>query len=178
MKKTSFAILFVATILLSAFAIINTVNWQIKDGYSLKFEGSHVDGKFEKVSGDIAFDEANLSASHFLVKVDVASIATGNWLKNIHAKNESWFNADKYPGINFTSAKISKTAQGYSVEGTLDMHGTKKLVTIPFTFLNNTFRGSFSVNRLDYGIGTMEGMSKKVSNEIKIDISVPVVAKK
>ncbi|HAD11476.1 MAG TPA: hypothetical protein DCF33_03460 [Saprospirales bacterium] len=53
----------------------------------------------------------------------------------------------------------------------------KKVVTIPFTFSNNTFVGSFSVNRMDYGIGSMEGMSKKVSNEIKIDLSVPVSKK-
>ena len=47
------------------------------------------------------------------------------------------------------------------------MHGIKKQVNIPFVFLNNVFKGSFSVNRIDYGVGTLEGMSKKVSNAIK-----------
>lgn len=31
---------------------------------------------------------------------------------------------------------------------------------------------------MDFKIGTMEGMSKKVSNEIKIDFSVPVTKNK
>ena len=57
------------------------------------------------------------------------------------------------------------------------MHGVSKEIAIPFTFLNAVFKGIFSVNRMDYKIGTMEGMSKKVSNEIKLDISIPVVKK-
>ena len=57
------------------------------------------------------------------------------------------------------------------------MHGVKKQISIPFTFSNNIFKGVFSVNRIDYGIGTLEGMSKKVSNAIKLEFSVPVVKK-
>ena len=95
-------------------------------------------------------------------------------MKNKHARSDKWFDAKQFPTIQFASDNFSKTANGYAVEGTLDLHGVKKKVTIPFTFTNNTFKGSFAVNRLDYGVGTMEGMSKKVSNEIKLDISVPV----
>jgi polyisoprenoid-binding protein YceI len=57
------------------------------------------------------------------------------------------------------------------------MHGTKKEITIPFTFRDNKFTGSFTVNRMDYGVGSMEGMSKKVSNEIRLEIFVPVTKK-
>ncbi|MDP5139092.1 MAG: YceI family protein, partial [Spirosomaceae bacterium] len=118
--------------------------------------------------------ENDLANSKFAVSLDVASINTGNGMKNKHAKSDKWFDAEKYPKITFTSNKFTKTAAGYSVEGTLDLHGVKKPVSIPFTFANNTFKGSLKVNRMDYGVGTMEGMSKKVSNEIVVDISVPV----
>ena len=177
MKNKNTIYLIIATCLLCSFGIINVINWQIKDGYAIKFSGSSASGKFEKVKGTISFDENDLSSSHFSVDVEVNSIATGNWLKNSHAKGEKWFNADKYPIINFTSSKFLKTSQGYSVYGILDMHGIKKPITIPFTFSNNTFNGSCTIKRIDYGIGTMEGMSKKVSNDIKIDISVPVSKK-
>jgi polyisoprenoid-binding protein YceI len=57
------------------------------------------------------------------------------------------------------------------------MHGVKKQISIPFTFISNTFKGTFKVNRMDYGIGSMEGMSKKVSDDIVLEISVPVTKK-
>ena len=43
-----------------------------------------------------------------------------------------------------------------------------------FQFEKSTFISRFSVNRLDYQVGTMKGMMKKVSNEIKLDFSIPV----
>lgn len=175
--KTSFIFLLAAIVVLSAFTIKTAINWQIKDGYSVRFSGTAVEGVFEKMSGEIAFDANNLASSKLSVNLDVASISTGNWLKNRHAKGENWFDAEKFPTINFTSSSFSKSANGFVVNGFLVMHGVKKPVSIPFTFTNDTFKGSFSVNRIDYGVGTMEGMSKKVSNAIKLDISVPVAKK-
>ncbi len=177
MKKFVFPALTALTLLATAFTTFNATQWQINDGYAIKFSGEDANGKFEKFSGDIVFDEKNLDASRFNVSVDVNSITTGNGMKNKHAKSDKWFDAKQFPTIQFTSAKFTKTASGYQVEGTLSMHGVKKTVSIPFTFANNTFTGSFSVLRLDYGVGTMEGMSKKVGNEIKLDISVPVSKK-
>ena len=98
-------------------------------------------------------------------------------MKNKIAKSDNWFDADKYPSINFISSKFSKSTNGYLVEGTIEMHGIKKQIVIPFTFSSNVFKGNFSVNRTDFGVGTMEGMSKKVSNEIALEISVPVTKK-
>lgn len=177
MKQFGFAILVGATILLSAFTIIESINWEISDGYSIKFKGTDAEGIFKSMKGDISFNENELAASKFSVSIDVASINTGNGMKNKHAKSDKWFDAETYPSIVFTSNKFTKSKTGYKVEGTLEMHGTKKEVSIPFTFASNTFKGKFSVNRMDYGIGTMKGMSKKVSNEIELEISIPVSKK-
>jgi len=37
----------------------------------------------------------------------VASINTGNGMKNTHAKSEKWVDAEKYPTITFNSGSIS-----------------------------------------------------------------------
>lgn len=177
MKQLSFAVLVGATMLLSAFTTIKSIEWQITEGYFIKFKGTDAEGIFKTMAGDISFDENDLSSSKFSVTVDVSSINTGNGMKNKHAKSDKWFDATKYPSITFISSKISKSTEGYQVEGTLEMHGVKKQISIPFTFGSNSFKGSFNVNRMDFGVGTMEGMSKKVSNEIALDISVPVTKK-
>ncbi|MFM2267854.1 MAG: hypothetical protein RL757_1295 [Bacteroidota bacterium] len=177
MKKAVFPVLVATTLVAAAFTTFNAVNWQIANGFAVKFSGKGVDGSFSKMTGDLVFDENNVSASKFSVSIDVGSITTGNGIKNKHAKGQKWFDAKQFPAIGFSSSKFSKTSGGYAVEGTLDLHGMKKTITIPFVFAGNTFKGAFSVNRLDYGVGTMEGMSKSVSNEIKLDISIPVIKK-
>jgi polyisoprenoid-binding protein YceI len=165
---------FIILVACTAFTAANSNNWKVTEGYSIKFTSKDPSGVFTKFKGDIAFDENNLNASKFDVAVDASSINTGNGMKNKKAKGEKFFDVENYPEIKFVSNKFSKTATGYEVRGTLDMHGVKKEVTIPFTFVNNTFTGSFVVNRLDYNIGPEKGMAGHAGKELTIDISVPV----
>jgi|TARA_R110000737_G_scaffold352891_1_gene400898 polyisoprenoid-binding protein YceI len=177
MKNIQHLFLAASITLLSAFTISESIDWKISSNHSIKFSGTDAEGIFKTMSGDVAFDEANLSASKFDFKIDVKSINTGNGMKNKHAVSDKWFDADKFPNIEFKSKSFTKSKTGYTVTGSLKMHGIEKSVTIPFTFSSNTFKAKFSVNRLDYKIGTMEGMMKKVSNEIKLDVSIPVTKK-
>lgn len=174
MKKYLFPVTIIATLLTSGFTTISNSNWKIAENYSIKFISEHPSGVFTALKGDIVFDENNLSSSKFNVEVDAATINTGNGMRNKHAKSDKWFDVKQYPSIKFSSSSISKSTTGYTVTGTLDMHGVQKTISIPFTFANNTFNGSFNVNRLDYKIGTTEGMSAKASTAIKIELSVPV----
>jgi len=177
MKKMKLIIPILSMILLSAFTVHQSIQWQISDDYSIKFSGTDAEGVFKTFSGDVQFDTADLAKSNCTLKVDVNSINTGNGMKNKHATSDKWFDAEQYPSIEFQSTKFSKTDEGYKVSGKLKMHGVEKEVTIPFSFKNDVFVSNFSVNRLDYGVGTMKGSSKKVSNEIKLDISIPVTKK-
>ena len=161
-------------ILLSSFMIQQSITWGISEGYSIKFSGTDAEGIFKTISGDIQFDEQNLVSSKCMLKIDVNSINTGNGTKNKHAKSDKWFDADTYPTIEFSSNSFAKTEKGYSVTGKMKIHGVEKELTIPFTFSENVFKSKFSVNRLDYNVGTMNGLMKKVSNEIKLEISIPV----
>jgi polyisoprenoid-binding protein YceI len=174
MKKLIFPIAIGATLFFSAFTTITSMNWKIADGYSVKFTSNDPSGAFTSLKGDIVFDASNLAAAKANLVIDVASINTGNGMKNTKAKNETWFNADKYPTIKFTSSKFAKTATGFEVTGTMEIRDVKKEVTIPFTFVNKTFAASFMINRIDYNVGDDKGMNAHASNDLKIDVSVPV----
>lgn len=174
MKKYTYVVLAGLILVLSAFTTVESTSWSISDGYAVNFEGTDAVGVFAKMSGDVQWDEADLASSSCALKIDVSSINTGNGMKNKHAKSDKWFDAETHPYIEFNSSKFSKTADGYEATGILKMHAIDKEVTIPFAFSDNTFKAVFSVNRLDYEIGTMKGMMKKVSNEIKLDVSIPV----
>lgn len=167
-----------AFVLVAAFAFAAVQNWQLTDKYSITFSSADVSGIFKKMSGTIAFDEKALAQSKFDIAVEVGSINTGNGLQNKHAKGEEWFDAEKFPLIKFTSATIAKSGAGYAATGTLEVKGTKKQITIPFTFkpagAGAEFAAIFNVNRNDFKVGKPGG---EVADVIKIEISAPVVKK-
>jgi polyisoprenoid-binding protein YceI len=172
MKKSMYPLAAIIIMLGSAFTFIQSQDWKIADNYSIKFEGGDPSGEFKGLKGTISFDPANLATSKFNVSIDVASINTGNGMKNTHAKSAKWFDAEKYPTINFTSSEITKSATGFEAKGTLEMHGVKKEIMVPFTFTNNVFAGAIEVNRLDYNVNTEEPAHG--SAKFKVDITVPV----
>ncbi len=160
--------------LVSVFAYTIITSWKIKPGYNISFESDDASGNFEKFSGKISFDPKSLKKSSFNVTIEVASISTGNWLQDKHAKSDDWFDAKKYPLITFKSIKVLKTKSGYFAEGPLTIRGIKKTIKIPFTFKANgktgLFESVFNVNRMDFKIGK-EG---EVKDLIKIKLKVPV----
>lgn len=174
MKTVNYLIISGAIILLSAFTISTSVNWKIANNHSIKFSGTEVEGIFKDLKGSVQFDAANLETSKVSFAVAVNSINTGNGMKNKHAVGKKWFNASEYPTIKFESANFAKTTNGFMAKGNMSIHGVTKEMSIPFTFENGLFKSKFSVNRMDFKIGTMKGMSKKVSNAIELNVTIPV----
>jgi polyisoprenoid-binding protein YceI len=172
MKKAIFPALALILVFASSFTILFSQEWKVSDNYSIKFDGGDPSGTFGGLKASINFDPNDLSTSKFDATIDVSTINTGNGMKNTHAKSEKWFDAAKYPTIQFTSSAITKTATGYEAQGTLSMHGVQKTISIPFTFENNIFKASFAVNRLDYNINTAE--PDHGGSTFKVDIEVPV----
>jgi polyisoprenoid-binding protein YceI len=172
MKKIIYPLAAAIMLFASAFTFIHSQDWKIADTASVKFDGGDPSGEFSGMKGTIQFDDKDLASSKFDVTIDVASINTGNGMKNTHAKSEKWFDAEKYPVIKFTSSSIVATASGYEANGTLDIHGVQKPVTIPFTFTGNVFTGNIEVNRLDYNINTAE--PEHGAKTFKVLITAPV----
>lgn len=175
MKNSKYILLAGAIMLLSAFTIHNSIDFKVADGHNIKFSGTDVEGIFKTLTGTVKYDQDNLSASTCSFEIEVNSINTGNGTKNKHAISKKWFDAEKHPKIKFQSIKFLSTGNANLVTGTMEIHGIKKQISIPYTYSNNTFKAQFSVNRLDFKVGTMDGMSKKVSNEIKLDVTIPVI---
>lgn len=173
MKKHFYFIVALLILLTSAFTAFRPSALKISDDYSIKFDGGDPAGEFRGLRGTINFDPANLSSSKFDVTVDVATINTGNGMKNTHAKSAMWLDAEKYPVIRFTSESIVKTPEGYETKGKLSLHGVEREITLPFTFENNVFDGAFVVNRLDYNINTEE--PNHGARVLKVSIKVPVI---
>ena len=128
-----------------------------------------VEGNFTGMEGTINFDSGNLESSTFSVCINASTVDTDNESRDEHLRNPDFFEVETYPEICFTSTSIRSKAGSYVAEGTLTMHGESKRVSIPFTFLNNTFTGQFEVNRFDYKIGE-DTNTFSVGEDISIEI--------
>ncbi|GAB5550621.1 MAG: hypothetical protein Sapg2KO_02120 [Saprospiraceae bacterium] len=132
-----------------------------------------VKGTLKDFSGSINFDEKDLSNSSFETSLAVSTINTGTPKRDEHLKSADFFAADTYPEISFRSTAIENIGGKYQATGQLTIQDLSKEVIIPFDFKNGTFKGAFSLNRLDYNLGK-KFPTFFIGNNIEIAITCKV----
>lgn len=179
MKKVIYPILAAVILISSAFVTATSATeYKLKTGSKIAFKSKDPNGEFKTVKGTIKFDEEDLAGSKFDLTFEVESISTGNGMQNKKALTEEWFNAAKYPNIKFTSTKIEKSGNDYSVTGNLSMKGATKAYKVPLKVAKSgadlTFSGTFNVKRSDFKVGKS---SDAVPDIMSINYSIPVSKK-
>lgn len=172
-KKISIVIaLFSALFMPFAQAQSGTVADNSTITYRVKSLAGPVNGSVSGLKGKITFDPANLQSSSIDVSVDPATIKSGLSLRDKDLKNEAvWFDVVKYPAATFKSTSVTKTATGYLADGTITLKGKDHKIQVAFTQSNDTYTGSFKINRLDYGIGKSSGL---VKDDVEITFNITV----
>ena len=158
------------------------------DHTSLVFAVSHSGlsytyGRFNKCSGQITIGEQEKDQSFFFA-IDAKSIDTNNRLRDDHLKGPDFFDVQAFPKIEFRSVKLSNDGDDFTTEGTLEMHGVKKDITIQMTKIGigrgprgktrAGFFSKFSVKRSDFGIKSLPTI---IGNEIAITLSFEGILK-
>jgi len=178
MKNTGYLVLAFLLLGLSAFTFYYSDELKISKEYEIVFTSEDVSGNFKTLKGTVVFDEAHPESSSLNLIVDVNSINTGNNLKNKHARDANWFDAEKYPEITFVSRSIERKENAYSAKGTLSMHGVSKEVAIPFSFVKTdkggVFKADFEVDRTHFNVGKPDN---KVSTVMLLKVALPVLNK-
>ena len=178
MKKLIYPFLAALILLTSATLAISVREYKVADGFSIAFDSKDPSGIFQKLTGTVKFDENDLENSVFNFSIDVASISTGNGMKNKKAMTEEWFDQAKYPNIKFQSSKVEKTEKGYYIHGKLNLKGVERFRKIPAEIKSTSdglkVSGVFWVERTHYKIGKPGGA---VPEKLKITYSIPLSKK-
>ena len=161
------------------FLLTETSTWKIKSSaitFKIKNAGLNVDGAFTGLEADIKFNPLKPEEALIKAVVNSKSLNTGNNMRDGHLRKPEYFDADKFPKILLQSTKIEKTGPvTFKGSFNLTMKGITKEVIIPFTFMKipekTELKGSFSINRRDFGIG---GKSISMSDNVTIGLSVIV----
>jgi polyisoprenoid-binding protein YceI len=115
--------------------VIPTGTWQVdpdhtRVGFVVKHLGiDTIRGQFTEFEGALEVDD-DMSRASAGGSVSAASIFTNQPRRDEHLRSPDFFDAARYPAINFTSTLIETNADGsFNITGELTMHGvTRELV--------------------------------------------------
>lgn len=141
-------------------------------------------GRFDQISGELLFDEADPSKSSVKVVVTADSVNTGNAKRDQHVKSPDFFDAKQFPELTFQSTEVSRDGGMWKVKGTLDFHGVKKEVAVEFEKTGEGegrggakligFHGTFSIRRSAFGMDFMMG---GLGDQVDLTVSLEAAAK-
>lgn len=161
-RKTILYIFFILSTL-SHYNETKAQNWKpVSTAITFKIKhslGATAEGSFKGFAGSINFDPINLASASIKATIEAKTLNTGINLRDNVIRNDDYFDVEKYPRISMVSTKIEKTIKENEFIGyfNLTIKNVSKTVKIPFTFTQNdsqgVFKGSFSINRIEYGVG-------------------------
>lgn len=142
--------------------------------YQIKNMGFATTGAFGGFFGDIRFDKAHLATSSIEASVETKTINSEDDARDAHLRKEDYFDVDHYPKIVMKSVSFQqKGGNNYIGQFAITIKGKTKTIAMPFTYVlngsNAIFKGSFKINRLDFGIGDT---SMILANEAIINVMV------
>jgi polyisoprenoid-binding protein YceI len=169
--------------------------WHIDPGHSeVQFSARHmmtstVRGKFAQFSGTIEADEADPTAAQVEVRIDAASIDTGNEQRDAHLRSPDFLNAEQFPHVLFKSTRLELiSADRGRLHGDLTIRDVTRPVVLDVEFAGTAkspwgatsagFSAQTKINRKDWGLNwnvALETGGWLVSEEIKITIDVELV---
>jgi len=146
---------------------------------------SEVEGQFKSFSGKVLLDEKDLTHSKLEFKADVASVDTGAADRDKHLKSPDFFDAEKFPAIQFTSTSIKKSGKGYKITGDLTIRGVTKRVTLDATLSSavvnpwgkqvRAARITGAIQRADFGVSWNKSLDKGgvvVGDTVSLDVKL------
>jgi polyisoprenoid-binding protein YceI len=146
---------------------------------------SNVHGRFNDVSGTLIYDSDSASNSSIEMQVKTASIDTINSKRDDDLRSPNFFDARKFPFIQFKSTSVKKiTEDTFEVAGNLTVHGVTRPITVsvlktgsgkdPWGGYRIGFETVFNIKRSDFGMQNMLGI---VGDKVQLAISLEAVGK-
>jgi polyisoprenoid-binding protein YceI len=139
---------------------------------------SSVSGQMRGVTGSAAFDDADLRSADVEVRIDAATIDTGNAERDQHLRSADFLDVGTHPDIRFSSTRVEALeANRFRVSGDLTLHGVTKPVQLEVTRDSSgadaiTFTGHTELSRSAFGI---EYSRLLIGDDIDVAIAVRLV---
>ena len=153
-----------------------------KLAFATKYDGEVFAGTFPGFAATLSFDPAHLDAAKLDVTIPLAGATTGNGDRDSTLKTSDFFDVGKFAQAHFSASTFRDLGAGkYAADGTLELKGVSKPVTLTFTWAAGAqpvLTGKATVKRLDFGVGGGDWAdTKTIPNETAISTIVKLNAK-
>lgn len=130
-------------------------------GFTARWNGEAVNGKFGRWRAAIRFSPDELAKSNIRVTVDLASADTGDGQRDDSLKGSDFFDTGAHPNAVFTARDVRHLGgDRYEARGTLDLRGASRPATVRFTLRIEGDRarvsGTARLDRTAFGVGQGE----------------------
>ncbi len=190
------AVMAITALVLALPAEVPAGTWELDSAHTgVQFKVRHlmvsyVRGDFEKVSGEIVYDEQDVSKSSADITIDAASINTRVAKRDKHLRSPDFLDVAKHPSITFKSKKVEKAGNGkLKMTGDLTIRGATREVVLevegptpPIKDLQGKTRvggiASTRINRKDFGLTwnkALETGGVVVGDEVEITIDIEIL---
>ena len=191
-------ILAAAVLCLVAPGLLHAAPWEFDPEHTgVQFKVRHlmvssVRGDFEKVSGKIVYDEADVTKSVADITIDAASINTRVAKRDEHLRSPDFLDVAKFPAIIFRSKRVEKAGNGaLKMTGDLTIRGVTKEVVLtvegPTPAIKDPWgnrrvggQATTKIHRKDFGLAwnkALETGGVVVGDEVDITIDVEIYRK-
>lgn len=136
--------------------------------------GVPIEGRFKRFDAQLSFDPRRPEAATVALTVAMASAAFGASEAEAEVAKPAWFDVARFPQATFQSAAVKPLGEGrFAITGRLTVKGTARELAVPVTITQSgrsgTVLGSFTLKRLDFGIGEGEWADTSlVANEVQV----------
>jgi len=126
---------------LAATPAVTAETWSVDKAHTeINFKVDHfftpVSGTFTDFDIDLQYDAANPANSSVDVRIEVASLHTGNADRDQHLRSPDFFEADRHPHITFRSISVRQAGEGQLVAtGPLTIKGVSRIIDLPIQVL-------------------------------------------
>ena len=125
--------------------------------FASQYQGETFVGNFPGFRTTMRFDPAAPQDAMLDVVIPLAGASTDNAERDTTLKAADFFDVARFAQARYTARGFTPLGDGrYSTEGTLELRGVRKPVTLTFTLSDGerpTLAGRAKVNRLVFGVG-------------------------
>jgi polyisoprenoid-binding protein YceI len=126
--------------------------------FKIKNAGFNVEGSFSGLDAKIIFDNNKIIGNSMEASLNAASINTNNGSRDGHLKKAEYFDVVTFPKLTMAATLFGKEKDGnWRGYFKLTIKNKTKEIAVPFTFIEKdgkaSIKGSFTINRLDFGVG-------------------------
>lgn len=180
-------------------AVAQARGWRVASGSRIQFVSDapleRITGTSSSVGGELTIDPANLATARGFVTVSVASLVTGNDLRDEHLHGDGWLDAATYPEARFEITRVSGASAltpgevaRITLHGNFTIHGHTREITasaqVRWIVASDELRADgitgdliraqaqFSLELPDYGVSVNPLVRLKVSDHIVVNVTL------